>query len=409
MDTNKTFLFIRKSMGIGGIETYIYSTVKKLRRNGNRILWVFPEGGHIDKGFQDELLNDDVEIISINFDKKNWIKDLEINFEENEEVVALAFSLFDFVFLEVIKRKYANVNINNFFWVPHFEGKNIFIEKFAPKLIQPILNKYIRNIIISMERNDNIIYVNKSHVDAFKNTYNYSVHDEGRKLLASFNREVPEYNNDLAIKRSERNPFNIISVGRFSLPHKAYILGLIRTYGALKIKYPQLKLTIIGYGEDENIVMDEISKLPNNAKKDLKVIGKVPYSELNKHFGNANLNIGVASTIIEGALTGLISIPVRHYSESCEGYGFLPLDKKYITSSEPGEPIETFIEKVINMDEDEYLNLCKKSYDTYSNESDGTERLMNMKNRDSKVILKNSSIISIILAYRLAKFIKNLK
>ena len=47
MHKRKTFLFIRKSMGIGGIETYIFRTVKKLRKDGNRIIWLFPDGGYI--------------------------------------------------------------------------------------------------------------------------------------------------------------------------------------------------------------------------------------------------------------------------------------------------------------------------------------------------------------------------
>lgn len=409
MDREKTFLFIRKAMGIGGIETYIYRTVKKLRKNGNRIIWIYPEGGYIDDGFKSELFNDDVEIVRVNLDNRNWIEDLNIRFEHREKVLALSFNLFDFAFLELIKRKYIDTDIDSFFWVPHFEGKYVFIEKFAPKIIQPILNKYIRKIIVGMENNNNIIYVNKSHIDEFKRRYRYNVLNENSKLLLTSNREIPEYDIDLMNRRSERNPFNIITVARFSFPHKAYILGLIKSYGILKEKYSQLKLTIVGYGDDEDIVRNEISKLSKKAKQDLKLVGKVAYSDLNKYFREANLNIGVGSTIIDGALTGLVSIPVRHYTEECEGYGYLPLDKKYLTSKEKGEPIEKYIEEVIEMDIEGYQRLSIKSYETYSKQEDSTNVLMNMKNIDNKNILKKRYIKSVIIAYKLAKYVRSLK
>ena len=122
-----------------------------------------------------------------------------------------------------------------------------------------------------------------------------------------------------------------------------------------------------------------------------------------------NLNIGVGSTIIDGALTGLISIPVRHYTEECEGYGYLPLNKKYLTSIEKGEPIEKYIEEVINMDKSEYQYLSLKSYETYSKQEDSTNVLMSMKNVDNKRCLNKKYIRTLILAYKLAKYVRGIK
>ena len=55
-------------------------------------------------GFRSEFFNNDVEVIRVNLDKINWIDDLNINFEEFEEVIALAFNIYDFAFLEMIKK-----------------------------------------------------------------------------------------------------------------------------------------------------------------------------------------------------------------------------------------------------------------------------------------------------------------
>ena len=108
-----------------------------------------------------------------------------------------------------------------------------------------------------------------------------------------------------------------------------------------------------------------LEKQSEQVKKSIHLVGKIKYSDLKKYFKNANLNIGVASTISDGASTSLISIPVRHYSYNCEGYGFLPESLKFTTSTLPGISIDVFIEKVLNMTLDEYLFFSKKSHECF--------------------------------------------
>ena len=230
----------------------------------------------------------------------------------------------------MVKKKYCQVNIDSFFWVPHFKEAGVFVEERVCKPLKPLMRKYIGKIIYSMELNNNIIYVNKSHLDALTHKYGYKVENENTKLLTGSTREILPFDDELALKRCARQDFNIITVGRFSFPHKAYLIGLIKSYGVLKEKYKQLKLTIIGYGPDEDKVIEEIEKLSVAAKNDVHYVGKVPYDDLRRYFEDANLNIGVAGTIADGAVTGLISIPVRHYSEVCEGYGIARVVIHYI-------------------------------------------------------------------------------
>ena len=404
----KTFMFIKEDMAIGGIETYLIRTIKQLKSNGNRIIWICSKGRYIDNSFEKYLLDGKVEIYDVDFEDISWINRLNIQFDVSEEVCALAFNLFDFIFIEMIKDKYKKIEINSFFWVPHFKERGVFIEEFAPKVLQPLLRKYIGKIIYSMEQNNNIFYVNKSHLDALTRTYNYKVADEEKKLLKGVPIEILPFDNNLALKRSERETFNIITVGRVHFPHKAYILGLIKVYGEMKKKCDKLKLTIIGYGEDENKVSEEIEKLSQSAKSDVDFIGKVAYDDLRKHFENAHMNIGVASSIVDGAVTGLISVPVRHYTETCEGYGYLPQSKNCIVSSEPGRPIEEFIEEVINMDKQKYLELSKKAFDTYANEDIGksTDRLLEMSNKNWGKTLSNRFILFIRIGFKVGKIIR---
>jgi hypothetical protein len=408
---NKTFMFLYDAMDIGGIETYLVRLIRQLKENGNRVIWLCPANRYIDDGFKNDLLDGYVEIIEIKNRGFHWIKHAQIDFNMGEEVIALAFDPFNYLRLETIKKEYIGIRIDSFYWVPHFEGKNYFIEEMVGWPVRPVIHKFIGEIIKDMEKNDNIYYLNRSHLEAYINRYDYKVDNEKAKLSGYGTREVLPYDNKLALKRSIRNEFNIITVGRFEFPHKAYILGLIKVYGELKDKYSQIKLTIIGYGIDENKVLDQIEKLSPEAKKDINLVGKVPYDNLPSYFENAHLNIGVAGTIAEGALTGLISIPVRHYSEACEGYGYLPESSKKTTASEPGIPIQKFIEEVIAMNQEEYLELSRNAYDTYANNNVTNNILSILKcnNRDVSKTISNKAINFIKIYNVLARIIPKIK
>jgi len=402
-DSKKTFMFIYGNMYVGGIELYLIRLIRKLKANGNRIIWLAPADNLIDETLKPDLMDGYIERIDVRLYDLNQINHVSIVFGEKEEIVALALNLITFMQLEVLKKKYKTTRIDSFYWVSHFKG--LFLEDLLIKPLQPVACKYMGKIIYTMEQNDNIIYGKKTHLEAFTRRYKYKVDNEEKKFFKS-TKEIKPYNDRVTLKRSTRSEFNIITVGRFDFPHKAYLLGLIRVYGELKVKYEHLKLTIIGYGKDENKVRDEIEKLSPIAKKDANLVGKVSYDNLRGYFENAHLNIGVAGTISDGALTGLISIPVRHYSETCEGYGYLPESKWKILSIEPGIPIESFIEEVISMSQEKYLDLSRKAYDTYADDSTGTIlSILDCQNRDPRKTLP----YRVVNVFKLYRVIRNIK
>lgn len=409
----RTLLFIQKDMEVGGIENYILRTVRQMKKRGNRVIWLFPKGGYIDESYKPDLLDGSVEVVRVEFDRADWIRNLDIAFGENEEVLALAFNLFNFSFLEMLKREYDRSRIDSFYWVPHFKERAVFIEELSPKIIRPIARKIVGRIVRRMERNANIIYVSESHLNAFVENYKYTVQHGHEKLLVGYSREIAPFDHDLAISRSRsrRDEFNIVTITRFVFPHKGYLIGLIKSFAKLKAKYGRLTLTIIGYGKDEDRVIAEIEKLSPETKSDVKLVGKVPYDNLKEFFDKAHLNIGVAGTIADGGSTGLISIPCRHYCEECEGYGYLPESRKFTASSHPGTPIEYFIEEVINMGDDEYLRLSRAAYDTYASSEQGSslDSLLSKKNKDAYKTLPKRDLTLIRLAYRLAKTVRRLK
>ena len=103
-----------------------------------------------------------------------------------------------------------------------------------------------------------------------------------------------------------------------------------------------------------------------------------------------------------GAKIGLLTLPARHYTEKCEVYGFIPESKEMTTSEKPGKPAKDFIEYVINMNENEYLEKSKASYDCYNYIVSSISDLY--KNRDIKCYkLNTAELIMMKIIYFLDK------
>lgn len=401
----RSFIFIKCGMGLGGIETYLIKFIKWLNKNKIRVIFIMLEGTDIAESFKETLSSSNIEIYNLNIHKKGWNKTLKIKNEKNETFLAYAFSLYQFALLQkiILENK---LTADSFYWIPHF-AEGVFVEnEFG--FFKDIVRKYFAILFRKMENNNNIIYVNKSHGEAFEENYKFKINNLKDKILnVSPNIVLPF--DEIGIKlKSKREKFNIITVTRFVFPHKNYLLGLIDSYSFLKNKYPQLTLTIIGYGEDQDIVLKKINNLKEEIKKDIFLIGKVEYSELNKYFRASHVNIGVASTICDGAICSVVSIPARHYSEICEGYGYLPESKEDIVSSRKGVPIEAYIEELITMDKDQYISLCKASYDTFANldiEKIWKEALYN-RNINNKLFISKFFIFLVYMRYILVDKIR---
>lgn len=386
----KTFLVMRSCMELGGIETYLGRMIDWLKGNEYRIIFIALDGITYADCFRKTLFDGIVEVKIINIHNPNWIKNLDISFEAGEDVLAYSFSLYQFAMLEKIKLKYKSNKFHNFYWVPNYHGRRVFSEEEYPMFFQRFMQRYFGKVLGAMDANNNIIYVNKSHRDALISHYGYSSTCNENQVITVV-QPIKPYDYKIAMNRVERNRFNIITVTRFVFPQKAYLIGLIKSYGVLKRKYPQLELTIVGYGEGESQVIKAIDKLDREYRKDIHMVGKVDYAELEEYFNRANLNIGLATTISDGAINGLISLPVRHHSYECEGYGYLPGCIEYVVSDAPGTPIEHYIEEVLNMSDTDYLALARQSYDTYADidvDYEWTKTMQNQNNHTKSVLSK---------------------
>ena len=392
---NNTFLFIKKDMNIGGIETFIIRLVRWLCKENYRVIYIRPKGTEVDSSFKDTIYSDKVEVFDVDFDDLNWIQKLDISFSCESKVLGYAFYTYHFIFLEEIKRKYldSTLSFSTYYWVPNF--KDNLLEDNYPKLLKPLMRILGKKLFRKMEHNNNIFYVNPSHSSSITSSYCYDILDNGLKYTVGTSKFARPFNAQERINCYNRDVFRIISVGRFSFPHKGYIIGLIRSFAKLKFKYPHIYLELIGYGPQEDVVKEELNRLGENIRSSITVLGKVSYDELPNYFRNANVNIGVASTMSDGSLQGVVSLPVRHYTYNCETYGFLPFSKEMSTNVEKGKPIEIYLEKILTMNLEEYLNVCLESYSTYAVSPEKVENNIRLQfeqeNVDPKIVVTSKT------------------
>lgn len=406
-DKVSTIVILYDHMLTGGIENYIINLILACKKKGYRIIWISPVDRKIAPEFKDILLDDYITIINCYKRHMQWFKYDDIVFNTNEIVRILSFTVFDFYRSEQIRKKYSKkCEMHSFYLIPHFTGNPYFIERYFNGKMKSIIKKIMQSKINGMIKNNNIVFFSKRHIKSLSENYNIKINNADEKLLAPYiNIEPFDYNN--ADERSERNNFNIITIGRFEFPHKGYIIGLVKTFAKLKQKYPFLTLNIIGYGDNEQQLLDVIKETSPKIQEDIKLIGQVSPLRLSEYFRKSHLNISVAGAVKDGAHCGVISLPARHYTYECEVYGYLPESKDSILSDIPGIPVDVFIEEVINMSKQNFIDMCKKSYDTFdTRETNNPLYILDRKNIEIQKQISIVDIIFIRIIYRLLQ-IKN--
>lgn len=365
---NRIVVFYRETMLIGGIETYIYKAIKALKKEGASVVWAKEPKSKIDESFVSEVY-DGKTVIMNGLDVKKFS---EIVVDSDTEIKIVTFDLFYFAKAEAFKRKFKLCTVHTFYFVPHFEGDTLYLQDGFKGRKKEKVRQRTEQIVHKLHKNNSIKYFSEKHIERMTSDYSYTVDNNIRSLVPLMDLIKFKFDRQRCEDLFNRESFNILTASRFEFPHKGYIVGLINTFAELKMKYPHIKLTIVGYGDGERKLKDQVDQLGEEISKDICFVGKVPPEKLIDYYNNANLNISVAGCCSQGAKNGTLSIPARHYTYECELYGFLPESKDYMTSDAEGEPASKYIEQVINMSLEEYCEKCKAAFDTYN---DGQQEL----------------------------------
>ena len=223
----------------------------------------------------------------------------------------------------------------------------------------------MRKMIFRWDSLNAVRFFTLNQVKALEENYNLLITFPEDKRLRS-NRERGTWNDEsIQTKSLNRSPFKIATVGRFDFPHKGYMLGLVRAFGKLIQDYPQLELHIAGYGPHENILKNEIASIPENARNSIILHGPIHPDHLEDYLRTAHLNVSVAGGATAGAKVGTLTLVARNYcAGECEVYGFYHDCREKTTSLEKGLPIIPYIRQVLEMKPEEYIEMCKKDFET---------------------------------------------
>lgn len=358
-------IIIYRSLLVGGIENYIIQVMRNALKSGKKVIWVCHSNKQYSHVYSDVLEDDRLEIKAINFSGVDIYKFPNIQLSKNENVKILVFDIFRLFQAYKFRKKYKETNIDILYCIPHFTGSTILPEqRFSQRCIRKLVQKRFARIYDEIFRQGNLYFFAPRHFQVIQDTYGINFVSPKDYLVPRLN-EREQYDEKSFRNVYKSKTFTIISPGRFEFPHKGYLLGLIKIFGELKPKYPQLKLLIIGDGADKDKVENAVMNLSEEIRKDVEIQSSKSLEELKRIMKTVNLNISVAGCASHGGRIGLVTLPARHYTYDCEVYGFFPDSKHLTTESKPGYPVKQYIERVINMNEDEYINYSKMAYHTF--------------------------------------------
>ena len=387
----KTLIVNYRGMRIGGIETYLSRLMAYSISMNYRVIWLTTKRNYDNTDFKEIVGDSRVEKVFIKGKSHLWLPHKKIKFHPNERVTMISMEPLNFLKAEQI-RAYAKVeSFYHFLAMPHFEGNAYYPERtFRTRLERDACHKFMRKIANKILDNDCIRAYSLKHLDYYEKNYDVVIPDKNEKVLKKINL-MKDYSEEYFQNKAtdRKNKFVVTTCARFDFPHKGYILGLVDDYAELKEKYPQLELNIIGFGKDEDRLNEKISKLSDSAKKDLHLIGAVMPNELGQHFEKCHMNIGLAGALFDGAICAVPSVCVRHYTEECQTYGHISDMEGTYLRDDPGENIKSYIEALINMSDDDYINQSKRDFERAKEiKTNQPEYLFEQTNTTSKSIIR---------------------
>lgn len=401
----KTLIVNYFGLQIGGIETYLAKLIQYSTKEGYRVIWITRHGAYEKCYFKEIVSHPLVEVVFITGNALTWYPHKKIVFDKKEHVTMISMDIVSFMKAEKI-RQYAKVEeFNHILALPHFTGISYYPERaFRTKCERKYWSSFIKKYANELLEKDCIRAYSLKHLDYYEKNYGVTIEDKPNKILKKIN-NIKDYDENYFKEKasSRQKEFTIVTCGRFDFPHKGYILGLLDDFAQLKEKHSKLKLIVIGYGPDENQVLDKISKMPKSTQDSIELVGAVSPFELCKYFEKGHLNIGLAGALFDGAICALPSLCVRHYATTCETYGYIHEIEGTYLREDPASPIKPYVEELLGMSDEEYIALTKNCFArARAVKTSEPEYIFNQKNKDSKSTLKGVKKIKAKLMNALA-------
>ena len=352
----------------GGIEKINYYLIKFMSEHDVRVIWLKNEKSPIGEAFKTVLYHENVEIVNVSSNHLFWFKHDKINIRKDEQVVVVSYTVFDMLRALSLKEEFVGYDMTCFYTVPDTTGNFFFIERYFKGWLNRFVYRHIRQTLSNWNDAGLIFFCAPLQITSFEKNYHLVVDNPEDRLIKAMYAAAPLDEAALEERSLRKGKFNIITVGRFDFPHKGYMLGLVKAFGRLKPKYPQITLTIIGKGKDEQALKDAIEKLDEDYKKDIFMVGEVAHSQLPKYYEDKHLSVAVAGSTGDAAKNGVLSLVARnHYSDEGEVYGYYAENSGKAVSTDPGELVDRYIEEALQMPAEEYVSNIKTTYQMIGN------------------------------------------
>ena len=356
---------------VGGIETYLYNLIKFCIKSEIRVIWLSHPTPLVCESFEEVLLSNAVERVPVKSLNWHWFKFDSIPLKKDERYVIYSCTPQSMCEAQDIILRYPDYDIFPVYVIANTTGSFYYLERyFKTALFKRIVFSIMKKMIYRWELNNSIRFFAAPQAKALGDNYGIEIHNVYENILRAVTElAMPDFS--ITGKRyKQKNRFIILTVGRLCFPHKGYMLGLVRTFGKLQEKYQQLNLYIIGSGQNEDVLLDEIKKQPLPVQKAIKLIGEVSPDKLASYYQQSDLNISVAGAAARGAAAGTLTIIARNFCESnCEVYGFYDDCSNMIISTEKGNDVEPYIIRAIEMSDNEYMNRCIRGYEIIKGKS----------------------------------------
>ena len=122
-------------------------------------------------------------------------------------------------------------------------------------------------------------------------------------------RDLPFKTLDASEKR------NILVIARAEFPFKGYLLGVVRAMPDVMEHYPNVSLTIVSSGDDMERLEKEINQLTEQCKTHISLHKDKRPEELDAYYCEADIFIGMGTTVLEAANYGIPIVMAKPYTE----------------------------------------------------------------------------------------------
>lgn len=362
--SNKEAVVVFSSVfNLSGVETTLMRILRWLKSQNLHGILVLPDAVEIHSSWQADFANGTLIVIrskSSPLAKGNRFIEVCRALAPFHRVQSLSICLNSFHDSLVVESLIGSQKMRSFFYYLAGEsGRCTQPRSLAAMILKMPGNAFMKNLVV----NRRIIFMDEyTQTMCIRDYHLRNLPSE--MLLLRLPMDVPEFVSDSEKIRFDQKPRQILTVTRMDFPMKSYVFGLIDSFAKLCLTHENLKLVLVGNGENTDRLEQKLNSLPFGVSSKIQWNPTVPYDELERFFKVAYVFVGMGTTVIDAASRGIPTIPVYPLQEgdACLDFFHLHpiLSAHYDEAKEPLY-MHDQIDMVLKLDKGEYEYVSRSS------------------------------------------------